>query len=193
MIEGSYARVTKLPISEAASKLLVSSLEVGFDDLRRDNKLFTILNEEYIKTTTIHPNIKLNEGEMLPVSMGSTWLLKCEQDHHFHYHTFETGDCLSYRKLLFFSSGSFTLEFFYMDHKTGEVSEQLEKFFINSASIVELEFDGRIVHRFRPVDSEKLFAYSIHVKDVNTEHDVASTQTHPVIGVMPKKEKLIEI
>lgn len=193
MIEGSYARVTKLPVSEAASKLLVLSFEASFDDLRSDNKLFSILNEEYIKTTNIHPTVKLNEGDMLPASIGSTWLLKCEEDHHFHYHTFETDDSLSYRKLLFFSSGSFTLEFFHMDHTTGEASGQLEKFFINSASIVELEFDGRIVHRFRPVDSEKLFAYSIHVKDVSTHSDVASTQTHPVIGKMPKTEKLIEI
>ncbi|MGV8001681.1 hypothetical protein QPK14_05920 [Photorhabdus temperata subsp. temperata] len=191
MIQGNYARVTKLPVTEQASKLLVYSLDMSFDKLREEGKLSSILNEEFIKTTTINDEVNVGSEGYDPVSIGSTWLLKCEKNHQFHYHTFEDSDCLSYRKVLFFSDAGFTLEFFVLDHSTGEISNQLEKFVIEKASIVELEFDGRIAHRFRPVEEGKLFAYSIHIKDLSTDNDVAKTQTHEVLDVPPQEEQLI--
>ncbi|HEJ9146976.1 TPA: hypothetical protein SML79_000954 [Serratia marcescens] len=189
MVQGNYARVTKLPVTEQASKLLVYSLNMSFDKLREEGKLSSVLNEEFIKTTAIKNGIIV--GKNSPISIGSTWLLKCEIDHQFHYHSFEDDDYLSYRKVLFFSDAGFTLEFFSLDHSTGEMSNQLEKFVVEKASIVELEFDGRIVHRFRPIEEGKLFAYSIHVKDLSADNDAAKTQTHEVLDTPPKEELLI--
>ena len=193
MIQGNYARVTKLPINEQASKLLVASLNTSFNALREDEKLSSVLNEEFIKIIAINDKVYAGIKEEEPVSIGSTWLLKCEKNHHFHYHTFDDDDALSYRKVLFFSDGGFTLEFFCLDHSTGELSDYLEKFVIEKASIVELEFDGRIVHRFRPIKDGKLFAYSIHIKDLSAESDAAKTQTHQVKNIPPQKEKRIVV
>ncbi|ATZ10359.1 hypothetical protein [Erwinia amylovora] len=191
MIQGNYARVTKLPVTEQASKLLVYSLDMSFHKLREEGKLSSVLNEEFIKTTAIKNKISVGNEEYTPVSIGSTWLLKCEVDHQFHYHTFEDDDFLSYRKVLFFSDAGFTLEFYSIDHSTGKMSNQLEKFVVEKASVVELEFDGRIVHRFRPVKEGKLFAYSIHIKDLSAGNDAAKTQTHEVLNVPPQEEQLI--
>ncbi|HCR62524.1 MAG TPA: hypothetical protein DIW66_11565 [Serratia liquefaciens] len=193
MIQGNYARVTKLPVNEQASRLLVASLNTSFNTLREGEKLSSVLNEEFIKIIAINNKINVGMKEGDPVSIGSTWLLKCEKNHHFHYHTFDDDDALSYRKVLFFSDGGFTLEFFCLNHSTGEVADYLEKFVIEEASIVELEFDGRIVHRFRPVDEGKLFAYSIHIKDLSSENDAAKTQTHQVTDIPPQEEKRIVV
>ncbi|WP_241169984.1 hypothetical protein [Serratia marcescens] len=191
MIQGNYARVTKLPVTELASKLLVCSLDMSFDKFREEGKLSSVLNEEFIKTTAINSEVNVGAEEYSPIIIGSTWLLKCEVDHQFHYHTFEEDDYLSYRKVLFFSDAGFTLEFFSLNHSTGEMSNRLEKFVIEKASIVELEFDGRIVHRFRPAKEGKLFAYSIHIKDLSADNDAAKTQTHEVYNSPPQEEQII--
>lgn len=61
----------------------------------------------------------------------------------------------------------------------------LEKFVMEGPSFAELEFDGRMVHRFRPLKDGTLYAYSVHHKDISHDDHVTSRQTHAVKDTMP--------
>ncbi|MCW7552381.1 hypothetical protein NX722_06920 [Endozoicomonas gorgoniicola] len=196
MAVGKYARVTKLPVSPVASKVLVSSLIESFNELRNKGLLGSILNEEFIKSTSVRSDRNISNSDSRLLSLGSSWLLRCESAHGYHYHSFEADDPeLSYRKVLFFCNAGFTLEFFEINHKTGKPIKNMgvEKFIASEPSIVELEFDGRIVHRFRPLQGGALFAYSIHLKDLSNDCNAAATQTHTVSGLPPETQSVIYV
>ena len=115
------------------------------------------------------------------MSIGSGWALQCYATHGFHYHTFAANnDLLSFRRLLLFSDKGFTAEIYPLNFATGKASGPLERYRVTGPSLAELEFDGKLVHRFRPINGGVLFAYSMHAVDVNNDDAAAQTQTHPV-------------
>ena len=194
LTRGKYATVTKLPFSQESSKILVSSLIESFNKLRNENLLGSILNEEFIRSTSVDLGKPGSNMDSQLLQLGSSWLIHCESTHGYHYHSFTADDPqLSYRKILFCCNTGFTLEFFEIDHKTEKLIDNMkgEKFIVSEPSIAELEFDGRIVHRFRPLNGGHLFAYSIHYKDLSDASDVAATQTHPVMNLSPTSQSII--
>ena len=188
MKKPEYANITAFEISEN----IASSMSFMFADIFNQRELQgtmgTVLNEKYSKVGVesknypfaITGNLTLTESKQ-PLRLGSSWFLECFSNHGFHYHSFsEQEPELSFRRVLFFSDNGFTIELFPIDFITQNVSGHLEKYVLSKPSFVELEFDGKLVHRFRPINQGRLFAYSVHVKDLSESEHAAKTQTHAI-------------
>jgi hypothetical protein len=188
MATGRYATLTPLPFSAPAATEMERVFERILAIRASQGRKGDILDESYAKVSDyIKLSEKLsNESEQLPLSLGSAWALECRANHGFHYHSYSTQDpSLSFRRLLFFSDQGFTAEFFPYDQALRQALGPLERFIMHGPSFAELEFDGRIVHRFRPLSNGRLFAYSIHHNDLSTDDHAASTQTHEVLDIEP--------
>lgn len=188
MATGRYATLSPLPISTST----VQGMELVFKSLlqqrRREGRSGDILDESYAKVTDHGslPGVNFDSNQQQAVSMGSAWVLECRKNHGFHYHTFSDQDpALSFRRLLLVATRGLTAEIFPYDPQQHKAVGPLERFVMQGPAFAELEFDGRMVHRFRPINDGTLYAYSVHHRDVSSDDHVASTQTHPVNGVMP--------
>jgi len=194
MASGLYASMTPLPFSsEAAAQLM--SVFGSLIDLRRDqDRAGEVLDEIYARVGDGAPLYSENSRVKHRVDgsvTGSSWALQCFKTHGFHYHSYSDDEkLLSYRRLLLFSNRGFTAEIYPLDFASLQPSGPLEKFIFEGASMAELEFDGRMVHRFRPLGDGELYAYSVHCMDLSGTDHAAKRQTHAVAGEGP--EEIIE-
>ncbi len=194
MGKGLYATITRFPFSESAA---VAMMEVGarfVDVLESKGTLGTVLNEAYGMTTDLGELNSFEEGDRSksphdsPIRIGSAWWLQCFENHEFHYHNFSSSNTyLSHRRILFFADKGFTIEVFPIDMTLMTATGPLELFELDGPAFAELEFDGRFVHRFRPLEQGNLYAYSVHIKDLSDETNAAEVQTHVVEGVFPDR------
>ena len=192
MPKGLYATVTSFPFPRVLGTSLVDQFRKILVQRRSQGRTGQVLDEEYSKLT---------EPELLSIAIGtnceieqsipgSCWILECMPTHGFHYHSYSVNyPMVSLRRVLFFSEGGFTLEFFRLDSAYLNPAGPLEKFVVDKPSFVELAFDGRIAHRFRPIVG-RLIAFSFHAKDVDEGDNAARTQTHPVS--LTKKIECVE-
>lgn len=178
MARGLYSVVTPLPFSKAAAVEMSKVFRTLLNLRNQQGRAGEILDEVYAKVGDYKPIQNINDL-YFNINRGSSWALQCYKSHGFHFHT-HSNNCseLSFRRLLMFSKSGFTIEIFPINFDELKPIGLLEKYTINGPSLVELEFDGRMVHRFRPLDDGELFAYSIHIKDLSNDDKVASTQTH---------------
>ena len=184
-----YSTLTTFLGSGACARSCILYWSEYLETERQKNRVGEALGEFYHKLSQRDSEDKssvISEKSDNKVNLGSIWLLECTNKHQFHYHTFEeNNDYLSFRRILFYSETGFTVEIF---PSSGRGC--LEKYIISGAGIAELVFDGKYVHRFRPVGEGRLFALSIHSQDLSTDNDVAKTQTHLYKGDRPE-EKVI--
>lgn len=195
MATGLYATVTRFPFLNDAADAMMRVGSLIIDDMRNKQRLGEVLDEAYGKVTETD---EINEAEHLrqrlanlkttPSHLGSAWWLECYKTHGFHYHTFaEEGLDLSFRRVLFIADKGFTIELYPIDFETAAPTGPLERYELAGAAFAELAFDGRIVHRFRPTNGGKLYAYSMHARDVSDDDHAAATQTHPIDSELPKE------
>lgn len=183
MAVGLYATLTPLPFSMTAATEMAKVLKSLLDLRRSEGRSGDVLYECYAKVADYEelPLSNQSEKKSAPASLGSAWILECSSNHGFHYHTFSSEDpALSFRRLLFIANKGFTAEIVPFDPARNVVLGPLEKYVMDGPSFAELEFDGRMVHRFRPLDKGSLFAYSVHYNDEFDNDHAARLQTHEV-------------
>ena len=180
MATGLYATLTPLPFSEAAAIQMAKSFSALLAERAAQGWAGSVLDETFAKVAD-YAALPAKQTAPRPVTIGSGWALQCYATHGFHYHTFAANnELLSFRRLLLFSDKGFTAEIYPMNFTTGKAIGPLERYRVNGPSMSELEFDGKLVHRFRPINGGVLFAYSMHAVDVQNDDAAAQTQTHPV-------------
>ena len=184
MATGLYATITPLPFSELAAVQMGKAFAALLAERAAQGRAGAVLDETFAKVADYTPLPATQPNSPAtnrPLSLGSGWALQCFASHGFHYHTFAgDNDLLSFRRLLLFSDQGFTAEIYPLNFTTGQASGPLERYRLNGPAMAELEFDGKLVHRFRPINGGVLFAYSMHALDVHQDDAAAQTQTHPV-------------
>ena len=129
--------------------------------------------------------------DITPSTLGSAWWLECYESHGFHYHTYaEDSLDLSFRRVLFMADKGLTIELYPVDLETSLPTGPMERYELDGPAFAELAFDGKIVHRFRPTNSGRLYAYSMHIRDVADDDHVAATQTHAIDSELPEETVL---
>ncbi len=194
MASGLYASMTPLPFSSNAASIFINVFQNIICLRTQEKRAGTVLDEiyarigEYIPISSLASENTSSPSSYRPLMFGSSWALQCFKTHEFHYHSYSKDEeLLSFRRLLLFSDHGFTAEIYPLDFEKNLPAGPLERFIFKEASLAELEFDGRMVHRFRPLNDGVLFAYSVHSKDLlNTDH-AARTQTHQVTSDEPKE------
>ena len=184
MATGLYATLTPLPFSELAAVQMAKSFAALLAERAAQGRAGSVLDETFAKVADYAPlpvaRPQASVGNR-PLSVGSGWALQCFAAHGFHYHTFAgDNDLLSFRRLLLFADQGFTAEIYPTNFATGKASGPLERYRLTGPSMAELEFDGKLAHRFRPINGGVLFAYSMHALDVHNDDAAAQTQTHSV-------------
>jgi len=195
MSSGLYASLTPLPFSEQSAHEFISVFGALLSLRTREGRAGEVLDERYAKvgdnqplTSAMQPGLSATDGvgSMRPIELGSAWVLQCYASHGFHYHSYsEDNELLSFRRLLLCADRGFTVEIYPLNFSTRNAAGPLELFVVNGAALAELEFDGRMVHRFRPLDGGLLYAYSMHALDLSGADDAAATQTFAVPGEGP--------
>ena len=91
------------------------------------------------------------------------------------------------RRLVIYANDGFILSYF---DKDGDFREEL---IAEGPTFAEMKFDGTTVHRFRPLNEGRFFAYSIHYKDLSDDEEALGKQTTIYEGKIPEKVKVYKI
>jgi hypothetical protein len=169
----NYAAITKFPCDEVLASALINSL----DSFLQSNSPLECAEEIFVRTN-------LEDCDMLNKAKDydSAWILECLPIQQFHWHSYDKNDIyFSMRRILFIADEGLTLSFFSKDSSSSNVHEQIIS---EGPSFMEIKFDGKTVHRFRP-NQGRLFAYSFHYKDFSDSEIALASQSILYEGNIP--------
>ncbi len=166
---GKLASVVSISDNRNVLEGLIS--ELG-EFITKNNPL-QCTNEKYVRTNNCQ-----REQDLID---GSAWVLECYPTDEFHWHDYgdtSENETLSYRRILMAADQGMTLSFI-------SPNQEHEEFVSEGPCLVELSFDGRTPHRFRPQNG-RLIAYSFHWKDLAAEEGTLGAQTHIFTAERPE-------
>lgn len=160
-----YSVITKFPCTKNLAESLIESM----DEFIKSNNPLSCAEEIYVRTNIEDCDFKGQEEKY-----DSAWILECLPNQQYHWHSSKDDDIYySLRRILFVADDGLNLSFF-KDDGTSIIHERI---ICNGPTFLELKFDGKTVHRFRP-NNGKLYAYSFHYKDFSAEESTLETQSY---------------